>query len=1255
MPTPRRINTFSAGELSKRMLGRPDLPVYHKGLKTCENFLPFPQGGLQTRPGTKYIGEVNDSSARSRLILFKFGTSVAYILEFGDSYFRAFKNNAGTYEEVLNLFDDMAKTVYDNKSSVTGLAGVVGLHLSSDGTKVYISDVTSSTVRQGNLSTAWNISTNTWEAAGEALDVSSEDASNAGIDFGDSGTKMYLAGDLNNKIFQYTLGTAWDISTGTYASKSLDISAKETNVTDVAISADGTKLYVIGDASGTRNIHQYALGTAWDVSTGVFSQSFNAVELNNSLTSGITFNSDGTRMYIATDSNDSIYSYVLGTAWDITTASYDSIFAVGEGALKSVAFDSNGTRMYIVGTSANTVFQYRATNGTPPYATADLLDIQYAQSNDTSYLAHPSHAPRKIQRASEDVWEISELNFIPPPTQEIWETSSASLTLSAATGNNIVITTSTATFLSAADTGKIIQAGTGRLQITQYISTTQCIADVIDNFDAGFYAAGAWKIKGSPNTQLNPSAATPEGATITLTATAAAFRFGNDSLPSDIGKYVYINSGVAQILNLQDITTAAYASKSADVSGELSNPQDIAFSSDGTKLYVIGSTTQAVFQYTLSTAWDVSTATYASKTVDVSSEEATPFGIAFKPDGTIMYIVGGTNDRVYQYTLSTAWDVSTATYASKNVSVNSEEAQPRGLFFKPDGLSMYVVGDASQGVFQYTLSTAWDVSTATYASKSKVVTAQDTSPQAAVFSADGIRMYVLGLTNKSVFQYTLTTPWDVSTATYATKTISVNAQDTGPTGLFFSSDVTKMYVGGLTNDAVFQYSMGSSTVVSAKIIRNLSAADATYAWTLEGPIWNATDGYPSTVVFHQDRLIWGGSTGYPQTIAASVTGDYENHERGSNDADAFLITLNAREVNSIEWLMSRQDLIVGTTEAEWAIQASGGILTPTDLSARLQTGYGSKSLRPAVIDGSILFFQRLGRKLRELTYDFNVAGYTAPDISMVAEHITDGGIEEVGYQQSPLSVLWMVRSDGQIVGLSFDKGTQTMSWHRHILGGAFSSGDAIVESVASIPHPTDDYDELFMIVKRTINGSTVRYIEVLTKIEDSTDPTDYWQVDSGKLFSTGAATSTITGMEHLEGQTVTVIDTDTGTSLGQAFTVSSGEVDISPDTVTDALVGLSFTPKMQPPKLILDYKHTTTEVFMEFLNSIGGQIGQDISALDDIDYPNDASAAPTLFTGTSKSNVRAGMDRDGTFFIVQNLPYPMTILSLTPLVEGGNA
>jgi len=288
------------------------------------------------------------------------------------------------------------------------------------------------------------------------------------------------------------------------------------------------------------------------------------------------------------------------------------------------------------------------------------------------------------------------------------------------------------------------------------------------------------------------------------------------------------------------------------VAAQEKTPTGVFFKPDGTKMYVIGSSGDDVNEYDLSTAWDITTASYLQN-FSVAAQETSPTGIFFKPDGLKMYVIGYIGDDVNEYDLSTAWDVSSASYL-QNFSVFAQETAPTGVFFKPDGLKMYVIGYIEDDVNEYDLSTAWDVSTASYLQNFSVA-AQDTSPQGIFFKPDGTKMYVIGNTGDDVNEYDLSTAWDITSASYL-QNFSVSAQEAAPTDVFFKPDGTKMYVIGQSGDAIWQYSTGF-------------VGDATFTypasveWPAGTPPTSPADGETDLLTFlTQD----GGTTYYGRLI-----------------------------------------------------------------------------------------------------------------------------------------------------------------------------------------------------------------------------------------------------------------------------------------------------------------------------------------------------------------------------------------------------
>ena len=259
----------------------------------------------------------------------------------------------------------------------------------------------------------------------------------------------------------------------------------------------------------------------------------------------------------------------------------------------------------------------------------------------------------------------------------------------------------------------------------------------------------------------------------------------------------------------QSFSDSSYDNKSFSTASQDSSPEEVRFKPDGTKFYILGYTNDTVYQYAMSTAWDVSTASYESKSFSVASQESNPQALAISSDGTKFYVAGQT-DYVYQYTLSSAYDASTASYANKSFSTASQiSGVPWGVDFDNTGAKMYVIGSGGS-VFQYTLSTPWDVSTASYASKTLDTTTQTSDTTSVAISSDGLSLFVVSNGNDTVFKYTLSTAFDLSTASYSSESLNVSSQENVPYGVAVKVDGSKLYVTGTQNDSVQQYSTSTS-------------------------------------------------------------------------------------------------------------------------------------------------------------------------------------------------------------------------------------------------------------------------------------------------------------------------------------------------------------------------------------------------------------------------------------------------------------
>ena len=233
----------------------------------------------------------------------------------------------------------------------------------------------------------------------------------------------------------------------------------------------------------------------------------------------------------------------------------------------------------------------------------------------------------------------------------------------------------------------------------------------------------------------------------------------------------------AGLLSAYDLGSASYV-QSLGVTTQESNPYDVFFKPDGLRMYVVGSIGDDINEYSLNTAWDVSTASYVQN-FSVAAEDLFPLGLFFKPDGTKMFITGNDDD-VYEYSLSAAWNISTASYVQL-FDVSAQDSLPIGLFFKPDGTSMYVVGNAGQDVNEYSLSTAWNISTASFVQLFSLA-AEDILPRGLFFKPDGTKMYVVGTVGDAVYEY--------DTGALATMTLPASVQNTPQRGFDGEARVT---------------------------------------------------------------------------------------------------------------------------------------------------------------------------------------------------------------------------------------------------------------------------------------------------------------------------------------------------------------------------------------------------------------------------------------------------------------------------------
>ena len=292
---------------------------------------------------------------------------------------------------------------------------------------------------------------------------------------------------------------------------------------------------------------------------------------------------------------------------------------------------------------------------------------------------------------------------------------------------------------------------------------------------------------------------------------------------------------------------------------------------------------------------------------------------------------------------------------------------------------------------------------------------------------------------------------------------------------------------------------------------------ATAAWRLG--LWSDTTGYPAAVTFYEQRLIFAGTRDFPQRIDGSRIADFESFAPGANDDDAFAFTLAADQVNAIRWINAGQNLTIGTVGGEWQMRTSANDapITPTNVQVKRQTTYGSAALQPRRVGSAVLFLQRAGRKVRELSYSFEADSLVAPDLTLLAEHLTGEGIADMTFQQEPDPVLWCVRGDGVLLGMTYERSQDVVAWHRHVIGGR----EGAVESVTAIPSPGEGEDRLWIVARRRVNGVTRRTVEMKElAFGAGTEQADAFFVDGGLTYDGRSHPAALLSLDGIAGDIV---------------------------------------------------------------------------------------------------------------------------------------
>jgi hypothetical protein len=450
---------------------------------------------------------------------------------------------------------------------------------------------------------------------------------------------------------------------------------------------------------------------------------------------------------------------------------------------------------------------------------------------------------------------------------------------------------------------------------------------------------------------------------------------------------------------------------------------------------------------------------------------------------------------------------------------------------------------------------------------------------------------------------------------------------------------------------------------TASVVRTIPSTAATWRWAHAA--YSAAEGWPTAVCVWNERLIYARGS----RVDGSVVGDFDNFaERDSagaiNADSAFSYTLASP--NPIRWLRADLQLIVGTTKGEYAIGPLNNAAAPGpgNLQAPPQSFYGSNRAQPVQIGSKTMFVARGGRKVREAGYSYDANRYVANDTTVRAEHVTRGGVSQLAYQQEPYGLLWAVRNDGTLLSFTYSEEQEVRGWSRHVIGGSSSAdgkAPAIVEAVGVIPDPSGVNDQVWLSVRRWINGGFRRYIERLEAFWDfGQDVADGFFLDSGLTYS-GEPASIIAGLEHLAGQTVWVLAD--GASHPDLVVSPTGQVTLANAiTARKVQIGLAYTARLTTLKLEAGGNAGTAQgatkkivkLGMRLLEALAITVGPPGGNRDDVLMRSSADAMDRglgTFTGDQVIDYPGSFERDGQITVESYQPLPLTLLALMPRVD----
>lgn len=610
-------------------------------------------------------------------------------------------------------------------------------------------------------------------ATESSLSISlSEESLGTDVEFSNDGLKLFVLGSSTDALYEYNLSEAFTITSASYSGISLNVGGQDTSPQGFVFNQDGSKLYMVGSGSGA--VHEYELSTAYDLSSATATSVSFTISTQDSSPTGIEFNPAGDKMYILGATGDNIYEYDLSVPFSLTSASYSSssLSVSSQSSNPSdLEFSPDGKYAFVLDATNNSIFTY-AMSSAHQLADAALVS-EKGLSNSSSNTGFAF---------SKDFTRVAMINS----SSSITDLSVDKIAFRESVDNDGTLDGSL-TVLVVGDT--LIRKGEELVSGTEY---------TINNLISGF----------TPSLSVDPSGLSAtlsfSGRTTsdqdTLDVSSVQFTFADTAFVTSLAADVMNATGPAESnlgINLDagfnqprvfygivpDITEATLSGNSISPTND-SFYLDFTYSGDGKKLFLLG-TNDSIHQYDLSVAFDITSASDANTSFYLGNEETSPVALQFDDTGRRLFVLGNVNDAIFQYDLTSEFDIATASYSGTSLSISVYDTSPTGFTFSGSGDRIFLVGNSGRTVDQLNLASAYSI--AAISSSSSLTLTTSNSYNSISFSANGKSFYIG--TTSSIIQYDLTTPYSVTGVT-STGTLFLSTVSGNYTAFRFNSSLT---------------------------------------------------------------------------------------------------------------------------------------------------------------------------------------------------------------------------------------------------------------------------------------------------------------------------------------------------------------------------------------------------------------------------------------------------------------------------------